>query len=165
MYRYCITTYSPFAVPVNISLSHDGRVGTVYAGSLLTLTCTITLPLSVSGVISNLSVNASWTGVSTGELIGSSRVTIQPPYLVTGSVVFLSHVEFNTLRTSDSDTYVCTVTVTPSGSLGLIEGQHSVETTIAVVSKCSIAWSTFVGCSGRVEVVGLTEFLKMSLHL
>ncbi len=100
----------------------------------MTLTCSIVLPSEVSGIINDLTVTSSWTGQSGGEVVGNSRVAVQPVTRVSGTLVFVSTVQFNTLRTSDSDTYTCTAIVTYSGSLSL-SGQVSKATTITVVSK------------------------------
>ncbi len=67
--------------------------------------------------------------------MGNSRVTIQPATRVSGTLMLVSTVQFNTLRTSDSDTYTCTAIVTYSGSLYLSEGQVYQGKTITVVSK------------------------------
>ncbi len=106
--------------------------GTTYAGSVLTLSCIIVLP---SEIIDDLTVTSSWTVQGGGEVMDDSRVTVQPATRVSGTLVFLSTVQFNTLRTFDSDTYTCTIIVTPSPSLSLSEGQVSKATTITVVSK------------------------------
>ncbi len=118
-----------------VTLLPEPASDTIYAGSVLTLSCSIVLPSEVSGIISDLTVTSSWTEQSGGEVMGDSRVTVQPATRVPGLPVFLSTVQFNTLRTSDSDTYTCTIIVTYSGSLSLSEGQVSKATTITVVSK------------------------------
>ncbi len=118
-----------------VTLLPEPASGTIYAGSVLTLSCSIVLPSEVSGIINDLTVTSSWTGQSGGEVTGNSRVAVQPATRVSGTLVFLSTVQFNTLRTSDSDTYTCTAVVSYSGSLSLSEGQVSNATTIAVVSK------------------------------
>ncbi len=61
-----------------LSLLYDGGNGTIYAGSVLTLTCSIVLPSEVSGIINDLTVTSSWTEQGGGEVMGS-RVTIPPP--------------------------------------------------------------------------------------
>ncbi len=117
-----------------VTLLHDGGNGTIYAGSILTLSCSVVLPSEVSDSINDLIVTSSWTGQSGGGVTGDSRVTVQPATRVSGNFEFVSTVQFNTLRTSDSDTYTCTAIVTYSGSLSL-SGQVSKATTITVVSK------------------------------
>ncbi len=124
----------PSVLPA-VTLLHDGGSGTIYAGSVLTLSCSIVLPSEVSGIISDLTVTSSWTVQSGDEVMGDSRVTVQPATRVSGTLVFLSTVQFNTLLTSDSNTYTCAIIITYSGSLSLSEGQVSKATTITVVSK------------------------------
>ncbi len=118
-----------------VTLLRDGGSGTIYAGSVLTMSCSIVLPSEVSGIINDLTVTSSWTGQSGGEVVGNSRVTVQPATRVSGTLMFVSTVQFNILRTSDSDTYTCTAIVTYSGSLSLSEGQVSKAMTITVVSE------------------------------
>ncbi len=118
-----------------VALLHDDGSGTIYAGSVLTLTCSIALPSEVSSIINDLTVTSSWSGQSGGEVMGDGRVAVQPATNVSGTLEFLSTIQFNTLRTSDSDTYTCTAIVTPSPSLSLSEGQVPEAATITVVSK------------------------------
>ncbi len=101
----------------------------------MTLSCYISLPSDVSGIINNLTVTSLWSGQSGGPVVGDSRVTVQPAKRISGTLIFVSTVEFNTLRTSDADIFTCTATVTPSGSLSLSQGQDSKATPVTVVGK------------------------------
>ncbi len=118
----------------DVGATHSGGSG-IYAGSVLTLTCEISLPSSLQGIISDLPVTSSWTGETNGAVQGDGRITVQSAEPVTqGSRFFITTVEFDTLRISDSDTYTCSATVTPSASLSLLaEGQASDTTSISVV--------------------------------
>ncbi len=118
-----------------VTLLHDGGSGTIYAGSVLTLTCSIVLPSEVSGIINDLTVTNLLTVQGGDAVVDDGRVTVQPATRVSGTLVFVSTVHFNTLRTSNSDTYTCTAIVSYSGSLSLSEGQVPEATTITVVSK------------------------------
>ena len=134
-FKFILQLYS--SVLPDVSVTHDGGSGTLYAGSVLTLTCTAILPPSVSSIISDFSVISSWTGVSNGDTMTNDRVTVSPASRVSGTVSFVSTVEFNTLRTSDTDTYTCTATVTYTGPLSLSVGQASDTMDITVISKCN----------------------------
>ncbi len=123
------------SVVPDITLVHDGGSGAIYAGSVLTLSCYIGLPSDVAGIINNLTVTSLWSGQSGGQVVGDSRVTVQPARRISGTLVFVSTVEFNTLRISDAGTFTCTATVTPSGSLSLSQGQDSKATPVTVVGK------------------------------
>ncbi len=119
----------------DITILLEPASGTIYAGSVLTLSCSIALPSEVSGIINDLVVTSSWTVQGGDAVMDDSRVTIEPASRATGTLSFASTVQFNTLRTSDSDKYTCTAIVTPSPSLSLSEGQVSKATAITVVSK------------------------------
>ncbi len=121
-------------VLADVSATHNGGSGTIYAGSVLTLTCEISLPSSVQSIIHNLTVTSSWDRGTNGTVVGEdSRITVQSTH-TPGSLSFLTTVEFDTLHTSDSDVYTCSATVTPSASLSLLaEGQASDTTSISVV--------------------------------
>ncbi len=132
MFRYTFISISVSSVLPAVLLLHDGGSGTIYAGSVLTLSCSFAIP---SEIIDDLTVTSSWTVQCGGGVTSDSRVTVQPATRVPGLLAFLSTVQFNTLRTSDSDTYTCTIIVTPSPSLSLSEGQVSKATTVTVFSK------------------------------
>ncbi len=125
----------PFAVRSELTVSHDGGSGAIYAGSALALTCVIGLPSSVLPMVDLLSVTAEWTGLSNGDMRSNGRVIVHPPRSVAGSTAFLSVLEFNTLLTTDSDTYTCTATVGSTGELPISEQQASMDISIAVIGK------------------------------
>ena len=83
----------------------------IFAGSLLTLTCTVTLDETLGSMIGDLSVASVWTGpngvVSTGGHIVISETT-------KNDISYSSFVGFNTVHTDDAGDYTCTATVSPS---------------------------------------------------
>ena len=83
----------------------------IFAGSLLTLTCTVTLDETLGSVIGDLSVASVWTGpngaVPTGGHIVISETT-------KNDISYSSFVGFNTVHTDDAGDYTCTATVSPS---------------------------------------------------
>ncbi len=126
----------------DVGATHSGS-GTIYAGSVLKLTCEISLPSSLHSMVADLPVTSSWTGESNGAVQGDDRITVQSAEpVVPGSRFFITTVEFDTLRISDSGTYTCTATVTPSASPSLLaEGQASDTTSISVVGEYTLCSS------------------------
>ncbi len=154
------STFISSVVP-DITLVHDGGSGAIYAGSVLTLSCYIDLPSEVLGIINNLTMTTLWSGQSSGKMMGDTRVSVQPANRVSGTLVFVSTVQFSILRTSDADTYTCTATVTASGSLSLSEGQASKATTVTVVGKYPCTCSeVLIHCTSPVSA---SVFLPQSL--
>ena len=93
-----------------------------------------------------MTVSSSWTRQDGSEVTTGGRVTVMNIVSQTGGLSYTSTLEFNTLRTTDSDTYTCTATVTPSASLpNLRAGQDSDDTMVTVVSKCIAVFLT-CGC-------------------
>ena len=92
-----------------VTVTSDGSE-TLYAGSLLTLTCTITLGQTLSSMLSDLSVTSTWAK-SDSTLTSSTNRVVSPAMLSGGT--FSGTVMFNTLLTSDTGGYSCRTTVTP----------------------------------------------------
>lgn len=88
-------------------IRHDGG-HKIYAGSVLTLTCTITLDERVAQK-NALMVNNTWTG-PTNETI-TNTATIAITYPSSAHAQFLSILKFQTLHGSDSGHYSCRATV------------------------------------------------------
>ena len=82
---------------------------TLYAGSILTLTCTITLDQTLSSMLSDLSVTSTWT--KSGSTLTSSTNRVISPAMPLGNT-YSSTVVFNTLHTTDVGNYSCRATVT-----------------------------------------------------
>ena len=86
--------------------------GTIFAGSVLTLTCTITLDGGLSGMLNDLSVTTVWTEdgqeVSTGGniMVSGAVFAVGTTYSSTLSLI--------TVHTDDAGDYICTATVRPS---------------------------------------------------
>ena len=92
-----------------VTVTSDGSE-TLYAGSLLTLTCTITLGQTLSSMLSDLSVTSTWT--KSGSTLTSSTNRVVSSAMLLGGT-FSSTVMFNTTHTSDTGGYSCRATVTP----------------------------------------------------
>lgn len=97
--------------PPTVAVDGGGRA---YAGGVLNLTCTIRVPPSLTGLLKDLSVTATWTQ-DDGEVTSTDRVTASPATVhdMTRAVVYTSTVVFNTVQTSDSGVYNCSVSISP----------------------------------------------------
>ena len=87
-----------------------------YAGSQLTLTCSIVLDSTLFFILGDLVVASMWSDPGGGMLSSDGRVTVSPASQQGITTTFISTVMFNTLRTSDAGTYTCEATVAPRGS-------------------------------------------------
>ena len=102
-----------FAVPSPTVEASADPTGTSFAGTLLTLTCTITLDGGLSGMLNDLSVTTVWTEdgqeVSTGDNIMVSGVAFAV------GTTYSSTLSFITVH-DDAGDYTCTATVSPRSS-------------------------------------------------
>ena len=102
--------------------------GSVFAGTVLTLTCTISLDGGLSGMLNDLSVDTVWTEdgqeVSTGGNIMVSGAMFVVSTTYTGTLSFITY---------DTGDYTCTATVSPSvPSNTVINGVDSSDPPVTV---------------------------------
>ena len=110
-----------YSVPkpdVNISLSQNPPL---YTGSILTLTCTVTLDPYVdeSG---NIIVAIEWSGLRN---ISGNRYSITPA--VNSNSIYTSNFTISHLETQESGIYTCTVTVTGGDYFQQADASHSIR--------------------------------------
>ena len=98
-----------------VSVVHGGGA-TAFAGSQLTLTCSIFLDPTLLSILEDLVVTSVWSGPGSAMVSSGGHITVSPASQQGVSTAFLSIVVFNTLRTSDTGTYTCQATVEPWGS-------------------------------------------------
>ena len=98
-----------------MNVFHGGGA-TAFAGSQLTLICSIALDSTLFSILGDLVVTRMWSGPGSGMLSIGGRITVSPASRQGLSTTFTSQVVFNTLRTSDAGTYTCQATVAPRGS-------------------------------------------------
>ena len=103
-------------VPVPLVEIFPPGVTSAYAGSQLTLTCSILLDSTLFPVLGDLVVTSVWSDPGGGMLSSDGRVTVSPASQQGITTTFASTVMFNTLQTSDAGTYTCEATVAPQGS-------------------------------------------------
>ena len=102
-----------FLVPSSaVDVVHDGGI-IIYAGSVLTLTCEISLVDSVPpNLRSDVTVMTTWLGTSGNPLSTGGVITVNPA--MGSGAAYTSTVVFNTVRTFFAGTYTCQATVTHS---------------------------------------------------
>ncbi len=124
-------------------MTQDAADDTIYAGSVLTLTCTSLVPPSLTDLLEDLTVTATWIGPGGDEVVDTSRSTVSPPVLhmaPTGNLSYTSTVVYDTLRTSDSGPYTCSVTLSSSTPQALVTDGEGVDVvTITVAGKPLLA--------------------------
>jgi len=91
-------------------------VESAYAGSQLTLTCSIVVNSILFPTLGDLVVTSVWSDPGGGMFSSDGRITVSPASQQGITTTFTSTVMFNTLRTSDAGTYTCEATVAPRGS-------------------------------------------------
>ena len=91
---------------VSITPNHSG---VLYAGTPLTLTCSIQLNPAVDTTVM---ATRMWRGPGSQVVSNSSRVTVSN-LLKRLTFVYETTIEFDPLSTTDSGTYECEATVTP----------------------------------------------------
>ena len=134
----------PVPVPV-VSILLPG-VTSAYAGSQLTLTCSIVLDSALFPLFGDLVVTSVWSDPGGGILSSDSRVTVSLASQQGITTTFASTVMFNTLRTSDAGTYTCEATVAPRGSTAgtVTNGVGSASTATPTIQ------SMYVCCSHNI---------------
>ena len=102
-YTFSYTVPKP---TVSITPNHTG---VLYAGTPLTLTCSIQLNPAVNTTVM---VTRVWSGPGSQGVSNSSRVTVSN-LLKRSTVLYEITIEFIPLSTSDGGNYKCEATVTP----------------------------------------------------
>ena len=85
------------------------RTGVLYAGTSLTLTCSIQLNPAVDTTVM---VTRMWSGPGSQGVSNSSRVTVSN-LLKRSTFLYKTTIEFDPLSATDSGNYECEATVTP----------------------------------------------------
>ena len=96
----------------------------LYAGSVLTLTCTVTLDPYVDKS-ENIIVVIEWSGLRN---ISGDRYSITPA--VNSNSIYTSNLTISHLETQDSGIYTCTVTVTGGQYVQPADVSHSISITV-----------------------------------
>ena len=130
---YISTDSSPAVPPPDVSITRD-PLGTLYAGTTLTFTCTIELDEQVdTGVM----VTADWTGPD-GSMLNNARISITAASL-TGPLMYESRVMFDPLSDGPEDggTYTCMATVSPvEKEEYILTGSNNTTISIEITGNC-----------------------------
>ena len=129
---YISTDSSPAVPPPDVSITPD-PLGTLYAGTTLTFTCTIELDDQVdTGVM----VTVDWTGPD-GLMLNNARISITEASL-TGPP-YESRVMFDPLSDGPEDggTYTCMATVSPvEKEEYILTGSNDNTVSIDITGNC-----------------------------
>ena len=102
-----------FVVPSLGVEASANPTGTIIAGSVLTLTCTITLDGGLSGMLNDLSVTTVWRTEGGQEVSTGGNIMVSGAAFAVGTT-YSSTLSFITVYTGDAGDYTCTATVSPS---------------------------------------------------
>ena len=134
-----------------------GGGATAFAGSQLTLICSIVLDPTLFPILGDLVVTRMWSGPGSGMLSIGGRITASQQGL---STTFISQVLFNTLRMSDAGTYTCQATVAPRGSTAgtVTNGVGSANTATPTIQGMYINYQSCVCYMHNVHYTVYTSY-------
>ena len=113
---------------VNITLN---RTGDLYAGTPLTLTCSIQLNPAVDTTVM---VTRMWRGPGSQTISNSSHVTVLN-LVERGAFLYETTIQFVPLSTTDSGNYECEATVTPDPQSQFVNMSTTGSDTLTVIVK------------------------------
>ena len=102
----CVTLHTVPQPTVNITAN---RTGDLYAGTPLTLTCSIQLNPAVNTTVM---VTRTWSGPGSQAVSNSGHVTVSNVFKGSDNL-YETTIEFGPLTTTDSGNYECEATVAP----------------------------------------------------
>ena len=106
---------------MNITLNQNPPL---YAGSILTLTCTVTLDPYVDGS-ENITVAIEWSSLKN---VSGKRYSITPT--VNFSIIYASNLTISHLETQDRGIYTCTVIVTGGQYVQPADASNNISVTV-----------------------------------
>ena len=104
-YALIFLTPFPSVPPPSVSITHDGGAITPYAGSVLTLTCEVTLRDVPAAVQPGLTVVVTLIGTGGSPLSTAGRITVSDQQ--GSSTTYTRTAVINTLATNNAGTYAC----------------------------------------------------------
>ena len=121
-----------------------GGGATSFAGSQLTLICSIAFDSALFSILGDLDVTPMWSGPGSGMLSIGGRITVSPASRQGLSTTFASQLVFNTSRTSDTGIYTCQATVAPRGSTAgtVTNGVGSANTATPTIQGICISYQS-----------------------
>ena len=103
-YALIFLTPFPSVPPPSVSITHDGGA-TLYAGSVLTLTCEVTLRDVPVALQPGLTVNTTLLGTGGNPLSTAGRITVSGQQ--SSGTTYTRTAVINTLFTGNNGTYAC----------------------------------------------------------
>ena len=119
-----------------MEVSSNASGGDLYAGSILTLICTITIDGQLMSAGNTVMVTSAWMKDSLAD--SSERITISEAKRNGSTNDYISTLSFNTLHISDAGNYTCKANL----SLFTVDGIGMANATIMLKSKHS--WCTII---------------------
>ena len=142
------TAYHYFSVvpaPV-VGFSSNTSSGDLYAGSVLTLSCTITIDDQLMSAENMVMVTSTWMKDSVMVTSNGQRITTSNVNRSGSSSEYISTLTFNTLHIGDTGRYTCQANISES-SLFTVNGIGMASTTIISTSKhlmhCFKGWFNY----------------------
>ena len=119
-----------------VQVSSDASSGDLYAGSVLTLNCTITIDDQLMSAGNMAVVTSTWMNDSMIISGNGQRITISDATYNGPTNEYISILSFDTLRMSDAGKYTCQANISHS-SLFTTDGIGMSNKTIMIKSKHS----------------------------
>ena len=130
MYIQVITCVFLTVPPPTVSITPN-RTGVLYAGTPLTLTCSIQLNPAVDTTVM---VTRMWRGPGSQTVSNSSHVTVSN-LVERGAFLYETTIQFVPLSTTDSGNYKCEATVTPDPQSQFVNMSTRGSGTLTVIVK------------------------------
>ena len=110
----------------SVSVTRNGG-STLFAGTVLTLTCEITVTGVPTAMLSNVIVSVTWLGAGGNPLMTSDRISITDAMRNSGTNTYISTVEIDTIITANMGLYTCQANINSTGSLTFIDANNAVD--------------------------------------
>ena len=130
-YENCCLSVVPAPV---VRVSSNASGGVLYAGSILTLNCTITIDEQLMSAGNMVMVTSTWMKDSVMVTSNGQRITTSQAKRTGSTNEYISTLSFNTLRVGDHGKYTCLANISHS-SLFTVDGIGMANTTIMITSK------------------------------
>ena len=132
--HYHENCYFPVVPAPVVQVSSNASGGDLYAGSILTLSCTITIDDQLMSAGNMVMVTSTWMKDSVMVTSNDQRITTSQTIPRGSTDEYISTLSFNTLRVVDNGKYTCEANINHS-SLFTVDGIGMANTTIMIASK------------------------------
>ena len=149
----CVTLHTVPQPTVNITAN---RSGVLYAGTPLTLTCSIQLNPAVNTTVM---VTRTWSGPGSQAVSNSGHVTVSNVFKRSDNL-YETTIEFGPLNTTDSGNYECEATVAPDPQSEFVIMNTTGSDTHSVTVQGEIQLLKVLGGRSRVQSVLCTSHVS-----